>query len=874
MDKRRTPWAKLARGPGGRVEAWHSLIDHSADVAAVLLGLMAQPTIAARLAMLAQRPTLSPIDTARLGALAFLHDIGKANRGFQARMDQAAPMVGHIDTLAWLFGKAKLYAHLSRVLGLDRLDTWFDEGGFGLFHAVFAHHGRPWRLETANDSARHWQAGPDGDPIADLAPMRTALDAWFPDAFAAGPALPSAPAFHHAFAGLLMLADWLASDTAFFPFANGACPDRMAYARTRAALALVEVGLAVETTRAALPPAPDFARVFGVPPRPLQDAAPEPAARLLILEAETGSGKTEAALWRFARLFARGEVDGLYFALPTRVAASQMFGRLRRFRDGLFGPDGPAVLRAVPGQIAMDEAEGHPLPDFGFEWNDDPDAGVQRARWAAQHPKRFLAAQLSVGTIDQALLAAVAVTHAHLRGAALLRHLLVIDEVHASDTYMQGLLGALLEAHLAAGGHALLLSATLGGAARAKLLGHAPPSRAAAERAPYPCLAWPEGLRHVPAQAGGDKHVTVVTRPWLDHPAEVAARALAAAEAGARVLVVRNTVGGAVAVQRALEALAGTAHPALFRVRGVATLHHGRFAPTDRRLLDAEVEQALGKSRGTAGGRIVVGTQTLEQSLDLDADLLLTDLCPIDVLLQRIGRVHRHAGRVRPAGFDGAVAKILVPAERDLAAFARSGRHGLGSHVYEDLRLAEATWRMIEAQEVWRIPAMNRHLVEGATHPEVLDALWSELSARDAAWDRHVKTVRGRERAHAMEAGYALLDRTAPFEDLRLAEERVVTRLGAADRHVVFEPPPVGPFGLPVAAIRLPAHFLRGSAEDAPVAAREAAGGFGFALDADRFTYDRFGLSRTLEPATPTGTTGRPSRAAGSSTTRRDTPSA
>lgn len=120
------------------------------------------------------------------------------------------------------------------------------------------------------------------------------------------------------------------------------------------------------------------------------------------------------------------------------------------------------MLRAVPGQIGADDAEGHPLPDFGFEWSDDPDGGERRARWAAEHPKRFLAAQLAVGTVDQVLLGAITVKHAHLRGAAMLRHLLVVDEVHASDTYMEGLLVALLRAHLAAGGHALLLSAAAG----------------------------------------------------------------------------------------------------------------------------------------------------------------------------------------------------------------------------------------------------------------------------------------------------------------------------------------------------------------------------------------------------------------------------
>ena len=141
-----------------------------------------------------------------------------------------------------------------------------------------------------------------------------------------------------AFAGLLMLADWLGSDTRFFPFANGADPDRMLLSRRAADVAMRAVGLAVEDRRKSVKiRRPDFAALFAVPtPRPIQQHATMPSARCVVLEAETGSGKTEAALWRFVHLFTEGAVDGLYFALPTRVAATQMFGRIKKLRDALF----------------------------------------------------------------------------------------------------------------------------------------------------------------------------------------------------------------------------------------------------------------------------------------------------------------------------------------------------------------------------------------------------------------------------------------------------------------------------------------------------------------------------------------------------------
>jgi CRISPR-associated endonuclease/helicase Cas3 len=382
------------------------------------------------------------------------------------------------------------------------------------------------------------------------------------EAFLPGVPLPEAPAFHHAFAGLLMLADWLGSDERFFPYADGQCPDRMAFSAPSAVDALRMIGLDAATSRAAVQRRPmSFSDAFGLAtPRPIQHEVTRPDANLLVLEAETGSGKTEAALWRFMHLFRRGEVDGLYFALPTRVAATQIFQRVKVFRDRVFiDGDRPAVVLAVPGQMRVDDAEGRPLPGFEVQWNDHPD-DVQRQRWAAERPKRYLAAQIAVGTIDQALLGSIRVKHAHLRGTALLRHLLVVDEVHASDRYMEGLLANLLGAHLQVGGHALLLSATLGAAMRARLLGAAVPAFADAEAITYPALTWNEDgqeRRKSVAAEGAPKRVGVEQLPIIDRHHAVAALALNAAQRGAKVLVLRNTVGAAIETMRRLEEQAG-----------------------------------------------------------------------------------------------------------------------------------------------------------------------------------------------------------------------------------------------------------------------------------------------------------------------------
>lgn len=860
-------WAKLKRDKSDSIVGWHSLVDHSADVAAVVKALLEQPIIRRRLAAAAGREDLDPVTCARLAALAFLHDIGKANRGFRARVDPSVDRgrphrVGHIDQLAWVFKKdpraEQICDRLMEVLGFARMDAWFAEKSFPLFDALFAHHGKPWNRDNPPDAHAYWARQVGSDPVGDLAPMRDALDRWFKKAFKQGPRLPEAPAFHHAFAGLLMLADWLGSDEGFFPYAHGRCADRMAFARPKALDAVKAVGLDAAASRAVIAGrSPSFFDAFGFgPARPIQEQVAEPDANVVVLEAETGSGKTEAALWRFAHLFRKGLVDGLYFALPTRVAATQIFERVRRFRDRVFpNPDRPAVVLAVPGQLRVDEAEGRRLPGFEVQWSDDPaDAGRRRERWAAEHPKRYLAAQIAVGTIDQALLGAIRVKHAHLRGTALLRHLLVVDEIHASDRYMEALLGNLLKGHTAAGGHALLLSATLGAGMRARLLGTPVPLLPKAKAIDYPALTWAEGgrERQRPIRTEGEpKRVAVEPQPLIDDPVTVAALALDAARQGAKVLVVRNTVGAAVETMRRLEEQAGAASPHLFRAEGIATLHHSRFSPDDRRLLDAAVERAVGRERGS-GGLVVVGTQTLEISLDLDVDLLVADLCPVDVLLQRIGRLHRHGSpdRIRPNGFEEPRAIVLISRERDLAPLAVRGRHGLGAYVYDDLRVIEATLRLIETEPLWAIPAMNRRLVEEATHPDRLAAIEAELSERNPAWRSHFNTGHGQLAEHLNAAKAAVLRRDRSFEEFRIdPDETIASRLGARDRLATFGTPPMGPFGRPVTSLRVPSHWLDGvGEEDEPEQVVDNPDGLSFRLGAAVFSYGRFGLARADGP--------------------------
>ena len=481
----------------------------------------------------------------------------------------------------------------------------------------------------------------------------------------------------------------------------------------------------------------------------------------------------------------------------------------------------------------------------------------------------YLAGGIVVGTIDQVLLSTLQTSHCHLRAACLLRHLLVVDEVHASDSYMTRLLEEVLRHHLQAGGHALLMSATLGTATRHRLLfpgdwrrAKEHPSLAEALGEPYPQISRRirgqdtiESFKiHPNSEDSREKVVAVDLAPLMDDPEAIARRALDAAERKARVLVLRNTVAGCLAVFEACRELAGERNleRLLFGVttanRTIAAPHHGRFARSDRLLLDLAIEAAFGHDENREKrGWLAAGTQTLQMSLDLDGDLLITDLCPMDVLLQRLGRLHRHDRPYRPPGFKSPRVVVLTPAQRDLGATildCGKGRfqHGLGGELYDDLRVLEATWRQLELHQELRLPAMNRHLVEHSTHPEALDAIVG--SHED--WRRHEDWLSARVFGRRKIAKLGLVDWSQPYGRPFNIDAKVTTRLGEQDLLIPFDPPLPGPFGKPVRELQVRAHLLGAALDHAnppePEEIETFPGGFRFGLAGTRVVYDRLGL--------------------------------
>jgi CRISPR-associated endonuclease/helicase Cas3 len=506
----------------------------------------------------------------------------------------------------------------------------------------------------------------------------------------------------------------------------------------------------------------------------------------------------------------------------------------------------PPVILAVPGYLQVDDVEGRRLPGFEVLWPDDERERYKYRGWAAEAPKRFMAGAIVVGTIDQVLLSGLATSHAALRSTALLRQLLVVDEVHASDAYMTLLLEGVLDMHLRSGGHALLMSATLGSSARERLLacarGHRDPETVGeAIRCPYPALTDGDSWLPIPPSLE-PKEVSHQLAPIASDYSSIAQHAVRAARAGARVLIIRNLVADCIKTQRAVEAAAHTMPELLFRCANVPAPHHSRYAREDRVALDRALETQFAEQ----AGRIVVATQTVEQSLDLDADLMITDLCPMDVLLQRVGRLHRHR-RVRPQGFENPTLVVLTPAERNLATFVHKGPgrgpHGIGA-VYEDLRIIESTWRLLEAHASLMIPQMCRTLVEQATHSDALGDLVASLDA--APWQAHAHWIREKGWGKGQLAQLALYDRSIPFSDLSNGfpdDRHPQTRLGEDDRLAVLADALRSPFGESIHRWTIPFWMARGVPADAEaslLAADDLLIRFQFGGAA--YTYCRLGL--------------------------------
>ena len=365
---------------------------------------------------------------------------------------------------------------------------------------------------------------------------------------------------------------------------------------------------------------------------------------LTLIEAPTGSGKTEAALAYAWQLLDHGLADSIVFALPTQATANAMLERIEALASKMFGTANVVLAhgkRNFSHEFKNLMARGERTTAQGKE-----EATVQCAGWLANSRKRVFLGQLGVCTVDQVLLSVLPVRHKFVRGFGLNKSVLIVDEVHAYDAYMHGLLGEVLRRQKETGGSVLLLSATLPEGVRKKLFDAWETS--GIENPPYPAI-WHAAqdvadCRTIPTKQLPKRHevgIDCVKLPDAFPNEAIIQKIVEAAKEGTRVAVILNLVDDA---QRLARLLRNNTQIAV-------DVFHARYRFIDRQAKESAVYDNYGRNATRTSGRILVATQVVEQSLDLDFDWMLTQICPVDLFFQRLGRLHRHK-QTRPIGFE------------------------------------------------------------------------------------------------------------------------------------------------------------------------------------------------------------------------------
>ncbi|MFJ8745826.1 CRISPR-associated helicase Cas3' [Embleya sp. NPDC127516] len=784
-------WGKSAGKAGGRVNL---LLSHLLDTAAVA------ELIWDRYLAPSTRRALDELAGGRGRGkrlfcwLCAVHDVGKATPPFQ-QMDRAGSQAVKAAGLGWRKEAGPREWRHDRAGGrvlIDQLRAagWRDEQVDWVWPLVAGHHGlfptmgslalRGSKRTLLNGDAR-WE-------IAQRALLEVVTAALgFESVTEVEPVRAPSRATQLQLSGLIVMADWIASDEKHFVGVDSLASLGMEPSRERAAKAWEELGLRGGWGNLPPPGADVFRERFGEELRPSQAMVLRAAREmtepgLLIVEAPMGEGKTKAAFAAAEVLAARFGADGVFMGMPTQATCDPMFDQMRAWLRGIdpelvtqvallhgksrFNPEWKAQADAGAGSRS---ARFSGVDEFGFDCCDDPylDGGggtvaQALAGWfLGRH--RGLLAPFVVGTIDQLLFAATRTKHVMLRMAGLAGKVVILDEVHAADVYMGQFLQEALRWLGQAGVPVVMLSATLAPAQRHTLMGAYLAGAASrtecdlsdwVEPQGYPCAtsAWWDGERArfgidaapawrevqlrkgetIPAVrlevlpetvTGTDENRAAAQRVADDAVADLLADRLAD---GGCALVIRNTVGRAQSLTKVLIERFG---------KGEVRLLHGRLTVQERADRTRAALNALGASDGDRvrpARLVLVATQLAEQSFDVDADLLITDLTTVDLLLQRIGRLHRHTGRVRPHAVREPRVVVTGFAPTDGGP---PDMLGASEAIYGRWPLLRTAALVLEAaaQDGWRIPAQVPELVGrvyGRTR-DVVPAAWQ--SAEDEA---------------------------------------------------------------------------------------------------------------------------------------------
>jgi len=711
-------WGK-ARKKGEEGNLYHLLPYHCLDVAAVAdIWWNGSPAI--------QRAFIDvgglPAHQTKAWVLFFiaLHDYGKLDMRFQLKapkvveklypeFDRELTNLSGLDIRDYFHGPigfSLIYYDLKPVLGWGEYDQTIWDAWKPWLAAVTGHHGvipdQPdsqaeinKRQADATIIEHDWQARSE---------WINALETRFlKPASLTIKTLP--PPCCSLLAGFCSVADWLGSnsDVGAFEYEPNAELSADYYQRSLliAQRQLDNSGL-LSTKQPYQGIEPLLPKVKNAAPRQLQTLVDQlPLARgLTLIEAPTGSGKTETALAYAWRLLDAGLTDSIIFALPTQATANAMLKRFQLCAPLIFNDQPNLVL--AHGKSAFNEDFWQLKNSYQQRTEQGKEeARVQCAEWLSTSRKRTFLGQIGVCTVDQVLISVLPVRHKFVRGFGIGKSILIVDEVHAYDSYMYGLLGEVLTQQQAAGGSVLLLSATLPFHQRntlSKTWGGCLPHQ---EKPSYPLVTHVDRSGKVstfdlPQKQRPEERIVaveVIATPQLLPDDDLIQQMIQAAKQGAQVVFICNLVDVAQDLAKRLKEYGDV----------TVDLFHARYRFCDRQAIEKQVLDKYGKDGRRAQGSILVATQVVEQSLDLDFDWMITQLCPVDLLFQRLGRLHRHE-RPRPVGFETPTCSVLIPDDEDY------GYHGL---IYGNTRVLWRTVQMLlGAEGAIHFPDSYRNWIE------------------------------------------------------------------------------------------------------------------------------------------------------------------
>lgn len=448
-----------------------------------------------------------------------------------------------------------------------------------------------------------------------------------------------------AITGLIIMGDWIASNVDFFSFIPN--PKYSQSQRVRHAMERLKL----PDPWSPRPPTSDadlYKTRFGIAgPRPMQTALLDLARtidepELIIVESPTGEGKTAAALAAAEVLAERFGLGGMAFALPTRATSDAIFTTVTRWISQTLDSSDTSIALVHSAAQFNDEFTDIPRSAHVYDDLGDDCMGEAIAHWwLSGRGKTATLSNIVVCTIDQVLLAALAAKHVVLRQLGLAGKVVVIDEVHAADTFMTEYLKSALTWMGAFGVPVIALTATLPPAHRNALVTAYNKGRkrrsSTIETSTYPVLTHTSDTGcHQLTFAASTRSSSVTIDELSGGPESIAAHALTATANGGHAAIVCNTVTRAQAVYRELTSTAGADVDVV--------LLHSRFVLPHRLRIEQSLRERLGPNvvRSSATKLIVVATQVIEQSLDLDFDVMFSDIAPVDLIIQRVGRLHRH----------------------------------------------------------------------------------------------------------------------------------------------------------------------------------------------------------------------------------------